>query len=139
MKVHKQILESLGAPTNGEDFAEIEAASLRALIDRFRLKRGQNPPAKKRDAPPDPSPLEMAQNFGKALSKWAAAGFETVDRETYDLRMQTCRECPHWDGAARFGLGKCRAPGCGCSKFKHWLATEKCPLGKWKWTQSRQA
>ncbi|MGH7960190.1 MAG: hypothetical protein ACREH8_24715, partial [Opitutaceae bacterium] len=58
--------------------------------------------------------------------RWAAAGFKTVTREQYDARIAVCDACEFWDGKARLGLGKCKAPGCGCTKFKRWLATEQC-------------
>lgn len=65
------------------------------------------------------------------MARWSAAGFATVSGETYAARASACEACPMWDGAARLGLGKCNAPGCGCTKLKRWLATEKCPLCKW--------
>lgn len=74
----------------------------------------------------DPSPAEMAVSVTKAAARWAAAGFPVVTQAEYDARGAACAPCPFWDGAARFGLGKCKAPGCGCTKFKRWLKTEKC-------------
>jgi hypothetical protein len=79
----------------------------------------------------EPRPIELVENFAGAMARWAGAGFKTATREQYDSRMVICGHCPHWDGKARFGLGICRAPGCGCSRFKQWLASERCPLGKW--------
>lgn len=79
----------------------------------------------------EPTVTELAANFAGAMGRWTAAGFPTVTREAYDNRAAVCDACEHWDGAARLGLGKCGAPGCGCSGFKRWLATERCPLGKW--------
>jgi hypothetical protein len=54
-----------------------------------------------------------------------------VTEDEYAARAGACEGCPHWDGAARAGLGKCNAPNCGCTKLKRWLATETCPLRKW--------
>ena len=71
----------------------------------------------------------LAENFLGATAKWAASGFQIVDQTQYAARVAACDSCPQWDSAARFGLGKCRA--CGCTRFKRWLATEKCPLSKW--------
>jgi hypothetical protein len=81
--------------------------------------------------PVEPTAAELAANFTSAMERWASAGFKTVSREEYDARSRACEPCDYWDGAARFGLGKCNAPGCGCTKFKRWLATEKCTLNKW--------
>ena len=81
--------------------------------------------------PPEPTIAELATNFAGAMSRWAADGFAVLDRAGYDARATVCDACEFWDGAARLGLGKCKAPGCGCTGMKRWLATEKCPLGKW--------
>lgn len=80
---------------------------------------------------PEPTLAELASNFSGAMERWASAGFKTVTPEVYEARGAICATCEFWDGSARFGLGKCKAPGCGCTKFKRWLATEKCPLKKW--------
>lgn len=81
--------------------------------------------------PAEPTLLEMAENFAAAVDRWARSGFRTASPEVYAARSAICNACPHWDGAARRGLGKCKAPGCGCTGLKRWLETEKCPLGKW--------
>jgi hypothetical protein len=81
--------------------------------------------------PQEPTATELAANFSSALARWSAAGFPVVSREIYDDRAAICAPCEFWDGAARLGLGKCRHKKCGCTKMKRWLATEKCPLGKW--------
>lgn len=84
--------------------------------------------------PAEPTVTEMATNFAGAMERWAAGGFKTASRDEYDVRSTICEPCEFWDGAARFGLGKCKAPGCGCTTFKRWLATEQCkhPQGS-KW------
>lgn len=86
---------------------------------------------RQRPAPAEPTAAELATNFTGAMEGWARAGCPVVSQEQYAERSAACAACEHWDGAARLGLGKCNAPGCGCTKFKRWLATEKCPLGKW--------
>ena len=63
--------------------------------------------------PDEPSATEMAVNVTKALSSWIAAGAPVVDQPTYDARTAACEPCEYWDGSARLGLGKCKAPGCG--------------------------
>lgn len=79
----------------------------------------------------EPTLAELAGNFGTAMARWSAAGFATVTEQTYQDRARVCESCVHWNGTARLGLGICKAPGCGCTRFKRWLATERCPLGKW--------
>lgn len=75
----------------------------------------------------EPSTMELAANFAGAVGRWSAAGFPTVSAETYAARADACGACSFWDGKARLGLGKCRAPGCGCTGLKRWLTTETCP------------
>lgn len=82
--------------------------------------------ARRSGPPPEPTPVEMAGNFAAAVSRWVAAGAPVVSSEVYAARAAACERCELWDGAARLGLGKCRAPGCGCTSLKRWLATERC-------------
>lgn len=82
--------------------------------------------------PIEPSLNEMASNFMAATLRWVSAGLPVVQQEIYDSRMNICGNCEFWDSNARLGLGKCKALGCGCTKLKQWLATEKCPKGKWQ-------
>lgn len=90
--------------------------------------------------PPEPTNAEMAVNFAVAMTEWGAAGFPVVTREQYGARKACCDRCMFWDGKARLGLGKCKAPGCGCTSFKRWLATETCkhPEGS-RWLDIRPA
>lgn len=92
-------------------------------------------PAARPEPLPEPTPVEMAGNFAVAVSRWVAAGAPVVSAEVYAARAAACGGCELWDGAARLGLGKCRAPGCGCTSLKRWLATERCkhPAGsRWQ-------
>jgi hypothetical protein len=75
---------------------------------------------------PEPTLAELASNFVAAMSTWTKAGFPTVAREDYEARSAACSACELWDGAARLGLGTCKAPACGCTKLKRWLATAQC-------------
>jgi hypothetical protein len=105
--------------------------------DRLLLTPDQHAALRDKFAPPpelemiEPRPIELARSFAVATERWAAAGFPVVDRTEYDRRAEICDRCPFWDASARLGLGKCDAPGCGCTKFKRWLATEKCPTARW--------
>lgn len=100
---------------DNEAFARIWAA-------RFRPRRERRA---------EPSLRELAQNFSIAIARWASAGFPVVDEDTYRRRADICAQCMYWDDTARAGIGRCNAPGCGCTRFKRWLATERCPLDLW--------
>lgn len=91
-------------------------------------------PAKQKIVPAlikEPTVAEMVSNFAGALSRWVKAGAPIVPEEEFQRRLAVCRGCEHWIEAARLGLGKCNAPGCGCTKGKLWFQTETCPLKKW--------
>ncbi|MCF7788607.1 MAG: hypothetical protein K9N47_20965 [Prosthecobacter sp.] len=78
-----------------------------------------------------PTAVEIAARGMVAFARWAAAGLPVVDEPTRQQRAAACAECPRWDAAARGGLGHCKHPGCGCTHLKWWLATERCPDGRW--------
>ncbi len=70
-------------------------------------------------------------NFAKALAKWTAAGFPRRDQAEIDQRLAICQACPNLKN------DHCTLCGCACSEKnqlinKLALATEKCPIGKWK-------
>lgn len=67
----------------------------------------------------------------RALAKWARGGFGLVERRARALRRRACEACPFWAKRGNLGLGECRHPACGCTRVKRWLATERCPVGKW--------
>jgi hypothetical protein len=79
----------------------------------------------------EPNLAEMAINASKSLIISAASGFATVTDEQANERREICLSCQFWSPEGNLGLGKCRAPGCGCTYIKWKLATEKCPKGKW--------
>jgi hypothetical protein len=112
-----------GETLDGNAFHEALAAGGAAEAEQARQSaRPQRRPA----IPGEPDAMEMATNFGKAMGGWVAAGFPVVTQAQYDQRGTICEACSYWDGSANVGLGKCKAPGCGCTKFKRWLATETC-------------
>ena len=80
---------------------------------------------------PLPNPLELASNFGRAMASWIASGFPIVSEAEYRARLGPggCADCPHWHPGQLLGLGRCDR--CQCTRLKHWLRTEKCPVGKW--------
>lgn len=67
----------------------------------------------------------------RSLRRWQAAGRPLAPRPVRRARAAICGACEHWNPGGNLGLGECRAPGCGCTRAKWWLATEACPLGKW--------
>jgi hypothetical protein len=81
---------------------------------------------------PEPKLTELAHRAGRAFLAWAKAGFPVADERTIKHRRAACLNCQWWNGEARGGLGKCAHAKCGCTKLKWWLATEKCPDGRWR-------
>lgn len=79
----------------------------------------------------EPDAAEMVANFTAAVCRWVAAGLPVVSGEAYKARREACNACHWWNGGAMLGLGKCTHAGCGCTRFKPWLATERCPAGLW--------
>lgn len=69
--------------------------------------------------------LQQGISLVTALARWAKEGFPVVDDATLFDRSAHCALCPAWDALA----GRCME--CGCYSLKHWLATERCPLGNW--------
>lgn len=96
------------------------------LKEKYRGKREEPPQVE------EPTRLDMIKNFSSAMANWVKSGYKTVDKSTYLQRLAICESCDLWDPKARAGLGKCNHKKCGCSKMKQWLASEKCPLEKWK-------
>ena len=78
-----------------------------------------------------PTIREMASNAALALARFVKSGLKVVDEDTLMDRISTCRACKEFDESARMGMGKCSAQGCGCTVLKLYMASEKCPLGKW--------
>ena len=87
---------------------------------------------------PQPEPIPLRKKVvhlaeaGVRVIK-AAANSEPVrvsDQER-SHRLAICRDCEYWSEGGNRGLGECRHEKCGCTRFKHGLATERCPLDKW--------
>lgn len=74
-----------------------------------------------------------AAQAGARIARAAAKGEPIkASAEERDRRLAICRACKFWDEGGNVGLGECQHPGCGCTRFKHGLITETCPLGKWE-------
>jgi hypothetical protein len=69
--------------------------------------------------------IRQIKSFAVSIGQWAAAGFPVVSDSVILERSCHCWLCPQWDPFAK------RCLACGCYSLKHWLATEKCPLGHW--------
>ena len=100
-----------------------------AISDSFTLASPVGVTLEHEVTTPLPSGIEIAKNFGASILAWAVSGFPIVDRATFDQRLATCAACSFWKPRVRFTLGKCEK--CGCTKLKHWLATERCPDKRW--------
>ena len=109
--------------------ASLEVETITLDQESYQLLAGKYRGTSGAPRPREPTAAELAANFSTAIARWSAAGFPVVSRETYDARAAVCGPCAFWDAAARLGLGKCKK--CGCARMKRWIATEKCPLGKW--------
>lgn len=90
----------------------------------------------------DAPALSLAAGAARALARWGASGFRTVDDATRQARLDTCAACPSLGQAPERSVYQgltllsgdrrvCRACGCGLAR-KATLATERCPLGKWE-------
>ena len=99
------------------------------VLDLSRVATADHPEPLRPSRPPgagEPSILEMPFTFAEAMVRWRAAGYPVIDEPDYDVRSATCDACEYWNPNGNLWLGKCKAPGCGCTKFKRWLATEVC-------------
>ncbi len=70
-------------------------------------------------------------NFASAMLRWTSSGMPRRTQAEIDERLTICQACPH------FADNHCRVCGCPCVETnqlvnKLALATEACPLGKWK-------
>ena len=70
-------------------------------------------------------------NFATAMFRWASTGMPRRTQAEINDRLAICQSCPH------FVENHCRVCGCPCVETnqlinKLALATEACPLGKWK-------
>lgn len=73
--------------------------------------------------------LELAKNFTASVAEWVKSGAPLVSEEQFKRRVAECRACEFFDAEAFGGKGRCMK--CGCSSYKLFLATSKCPIGKW--------
>jgi hypothetical protein len=69
--------------------------------------------------------VELAARGSRALARWAATGFTTVDDATYQRRMSACVQCPELSGQ---GSDRPVCSLCGCRVvWKARMTSESCP------------
>jgi len=73
----------------------------------------------------------LAVRAMRETAQWLVKGAPLAPPDIRDRRLAICQQCPHWDPAAVLGTGRCKHPGCGCTKAKHLYATSRCPMGQW--------
>jgi hypothetical protein len=78
----------------------------------------------------------VAKNFLNAMSSWQKAGRPVVSKDTWKLRLSTCRSCEWWQEVAKTQIARCKK--CGCSSAKLLLGTSRCPLNPPKWTEEKK-
>lgn len=84
------------------------------------------------DKPSLTAKAKHAAQAGSRIIKAAVSGEPVkVSAEVKEQRLAICRACELWNEGGNVGLGECTHSKCGCTRFKHGLATETCPLGKW--------
>ena len=77
------------------------------------------------------SKATLAKNVVGAAIKWISSGLKVTPEEMIEERKQICMSCEFWDAQAMNGTGRCLK--CGCSTWaKIRLASESCPIDKWK-------
>lgn len=73
--------------------------------------------------------LDMAKNFAREVKVWVKNGAPVVPQAEFEKRAHQCAACEFYNAEAFGGRGRCEK--CGCSSFKLFLATTKCPIDKW--------
>ena len=74
----------------------------------------------------EPESEGAVSRFAGAIKGWVKAGAPKAPIAARKLRKEICLACEHWQAAP---IPKCKV--CGCTGLKRWMATERCPLGKW--------
>ncbi len=112
----------------------LEAAGAREAADLVRKSRDDCESASIELNTNDqslPPPFIRGLNFASAMVRWTSSGMPRRTQAEIDERLTICQACPH------FVDNHCRVCGCPCVETnqlinKLALATEACPLGKWK-------
>lgn len=72
-----------------------------------------------------PSSTSLAGQAISASVRWLTAGAQVTPEALHHDRSAVCAMCPLWDARRQ------RCMQCGCYAAKLWLATERCPIGRW--------
>lgn len=86
------------------------------------------------DLPPVPIATKLsnlAGAAGRVVSSVVKRHAVFLTEEQKQERLSICRQCSFWNEKGNIGMGECRHPQCGCTRFKHGLSTETCPIKKW--------
>lgn len=78
-----------------------------------------------------PTLFDKARNLYAAVKRASKDGGGMADKELRDSRFNVCKKCELWMSSGNFFMGECAHKKCGCTKFKIYLKSEKCPLNKW--------
>ena len=97
------------------------------IIERIARRLASNPPDLAMRA--NPSLPSMMKNLAQAATMYVVDGFKNCTKEEHSRRFAICHPCEYWNQNGFYGLGQCRK--CGCSGAKLWVASSKCPIGKW--------
>lgn len=73
-----------------------------------------------------PTTLQRAGSFFKAVVEHVIDGGRTASDEAYDVRMALCAGCDEFDAER----AACRLCGCNMTRKARW-ASSACPIGKW--------
>ena len=112
----------------GGDFAtRINSATELLEVDTAVTKS----PSRTEGSTNPPPLLIRGMNFASAIYRWTVAGMPRRSQAEIDERLAICQACPELVD------NHCRKCGCACVEAnqlinKLALATEVCPLGKWK-------
>ena len=98
----------IGAGRRDGEWLDISDDDYRRLVEKYR-----------------PGPVALVASAFAAGAAWAAAGFSLADEPTREHRAATCAACTLYEPES----GRCLE--CGCGVLKLWIATERCPIGKW--------
>jgi len=105
------------------DFLEIDDVAYAGLVEKYQGGV----------LFPEPTLRDVLVNASTALARFIKAGCPVLSQEDIHRRSAVCtgkheaRPCSEWSTDGLYA----HCALCGCSKLKMWLATEKCPLGKW--------
>jgi hypothetical protein len=72
-------------------------------------------------------PFRKFMRLLRALREWQREGRPLTPKALREQRTRACEACELYKADGNWGFGECGAPACGCTKFKRWLLTERCP------------